>query len=149
MNIPGLRSPYDRTGGLFYFARMLDKIRLHHAGRLPEDYRPNLGRGFDGRMLEFLGVDYESLRERTLAGGSDEEVLDWCRRRGNARTAEEILIFNAFLRKFGWNDEATPTLRRRLAEGGFSSRHDIQTIFDYIDLDEGRDPALRRSNPWE
>ena len=29
------RSAYDRVGGLVYFARMLDKIRLFAAGKLP------------------------------------------------------------------------------------------------------------------
>ena len=47
-------------------------------------------------------------------------------------------MWNEFMCKFGWNDEATPTLQRRLAEGGFTNRPDIQTIFDYIDLDEER-----------
>ncbi len=37
--VPGLRSCYARVGRLVYFGRMLDKIRLHAAGRLPADYR--------------------------------------------------------------------------------------------------------------
>jgi len=149
MNVPGLRSPFHKTGGLFYFGRMLDKIRLHAKGELPADYQPNLGKGFDARCLAFLGIDYAALRDRVLAGGSDEEILEWCRANGTPRSAEDVALLNAFLRKFGWNDEASATLKRRLAEGGFTHRHDIQTIFDYIDLDEGRDPANRTSNPWE
>ena len=35
--IEGLRSPYDKTiGGLHHLGRMCDKIRLRHAGKLPE-----------------------------------------------------------------------------------------------------------------
>jgi len=34
-HVPGLRSPYVKVGRLVYFGRMLDKIRLHAAGRLP------------------------------------------------------------------------------------------------------------------
>ena len=34
-HIPGLRSPYDTVGGIVQFGRMLDKIRLHAAGKLP------------------------------------------------------------------------------------------------------------------
>ncbi len=33
-SVPGLRSPYAKVGRLVYFGRMLDKIRLHAAGRL-------------------------------------------------------------------------------------------------------------------
>jgi len=72
------RSAYDRVGGLVYFARMLDKIRLHAAGRLPEAYHKNLGIGFDGRSVRFLHVDYPALRDRVLLGGTDEEILQWC-----------------------------------------------------------------------
>ena len=35
------RSPYDMVGGVIYFARMLDKIRLHASGLLPEAYHTN------------------------------------------------------------------------------------------------------------
>ena len=30
----GLRSPYEKVGGLFYFGRMVDKIRNHAKGEL-------------------------------------------------------------------------------------------------------------------
>ena len=33
------RSPYDAVKGLAYFPRMLDKIRINAAGRLPEPIR--------------------------------------------------------------------------------------------------------------
>ena len=48
-----LRSPSEKVGGLFYFGRMLDKIRLHAEEQLPHDYHANLGRGFDRKMHEF------------------------------------------------------------------------------------------------
>ena len=54
-NIP--RSPYDLTGGLVYFARMLHKIRLHNAKQLPTDYHEHLGKGMDGRCCRFLGIE--------------------------------------------------------------------------------------------
>ena len=75
--MPYPRSAYDRTKGLVYFARMLDKIRLQAKGELREDYFENLGGGFDGRCCRLLGISYDVLKERVLAGGTDEEVLDW------------------------------------------------------------------------
>ena len=42
------------------------------------------------------------------------------------------------MRKRGWNDVASERLQQRKAEGGFSSREEIQTMFDYIDADEER-----------
>jgi hypothetical protein len=38
MKVPGLRSSFEKVGGIVYFGRMLDKIRLHAAGRLPDGY---------------------------------------------------------------------------------------------------------------
>jgi hypothetical protein len=39
------RSPFDQVGGLVYFARMLDKIRLSARGQLRQDFQKNLGMG--------------------------------------------------------------------------------------------------------
>lgn len=145
MKVENLRSPSAKVGGIFYFGRMLDKIRLHAAGKLPEDYQPNLGGGFDGRCVNFVHVGYPALVERVKQGGSDEEILEWCFAQGRKPSEEEIEIWNEFMRKRGWNDEATPTLQRRLREGNFEDRTDIQTFFEYIDLDEGRDPRETRA----
>ena len=41
--IPGLRSCYAKVGRFIYFGRMLDKIRLHAAGKLPPEYVEKLG----------------------------------------------------------------------------------------------------------
>jgi len=49
------RSPSEKVGGLFYFGRMLDKIRLHAKGELPLDYHANLGKGFDENVRTFSG----------------------------------------------------------------------------------------------
>lgn len=143
MQVPALRSPHVKTSGLVYFARMLDKIRLHAAGQLPADYIPNLGGGFDGSCCHFLWIDYPALVERVKAGGTDEEILAWAHLQGRKPSDEELLVWTEFMRKRGWNDEASDRLRQRKAESGFSDRDDIQTFFDYIDLDEGRDPRAR------
>ena len=138
MKVENLRSPRGRTRGLVYFGRMLDKIRLHAAGRLPAEYHDNLGGGFDEFCCKFLGIDYAALVDRTKAGGTDEEILDWCFAHGQPHDAHEISIWNAFMTKRGWNDEAAERLAMRKREAGWSRRDDIQTFFDFIDADEGR-----------
>jgi gluconokinase len=47
--------------------------------------------------------------------------------------------------KRGWRDEARERLQMRIREGGFEGRTDIETFFDFIDADEGRDPAEGRA----
>ena len=117
-----LRSPAKRVSGIVYFGRMLDKIRVHAKGELPAEYQPNLGKGFDGRCIALLGVNYNHLIGRVKEGGSDEEILDWCFEKGRKPSNEEIEVWNDFMRKRGWNDEAAETLARRKKESSFSDR---------------------------
>lgn len=140
MHVPGLRSCYDQVGGIYYIGRMFDKIRLHAAGKLPEGYHANLGKGFDARTLTFLDLDYPSLVERAKEGGTDDELLEWCFQRGRHPTDVEINVWNEFMRKRGWNDDGSATVLQRLKEIGREDRTDIQTSFDFIELDEERDP---------
>ena len=77
---------------------------------------------------------------RVKQGGTDEEILEWAFGQGRKPSEEEIEVWNEFMRKRGWKDEASERLQQRKAESGFPGRADIETFFDYIDLDEGRDP---------
>jgi gluconokinase len=131
-------SAYQQTLGMVYFARMLDKIRKFARGELHPDFHKNLGNGFDGRCTGFLRVKYEGLKPRTLEGGSDEEILRWCFQNGRELNADDIYIWNEFLRKRGWNDEASASLAERKAESGLSDRNEIQTMLEYFEFDEGR-----------
>ena len=130
---------------------MLDKIRLHAAGKLPPEFVANLGDAkpgmFDTRCCSFLRVPFADIQARALAGGLDEAaLLAWCHERGGARTDEECLVWNHFMMKRGWRDDANPRLRQRIAEGGYESLP-IQAMFDYIDFDEGRDPVAAQA--WQ
>ena len=132
------RSPKDPVGGIVYFGRMVDKIRLMAAGELHPDLQENLGTGFDQRTVNFLGLDYPSLKNRVLEGGSDDEVLEWCFQKGTQPTDEQIQVWNAYMFKRGWRDDLSDRLASRKKEGGLENRDDIQTMFNYIDADEGR-----------
>jgi hypothetical protein len=133
-----LRSPNEKVGGLFYFGRMLDKIRLHARDELPPDYHENLGRGFDEKCVTFLRIDYDQLAQRLKQGGSDEEILQWCFDNGRRPSEDDIYVWNEFMRKRGWNDEVSEIVERRKADAGMADRSDIQTSFQFIDADEGR-----------
>lgn len=132
------RSPHEKVGGIVYFGRMLDKIRLKAAGELHPDLHQNVGFGFDKRCADFLQVSYPQLAQRVLEGLDDDAALEWSFAAGRKPTEDEIFIWNEFMRKRGWNDEATENLARRKKESGLADRDDIQTTFDYIDADEGR-----------
>ena len=119
---------------------MLDKIRLHSKGELPADYHANLGKGFDEKCVRLLRVNYDQLVERVKKGGTDEEILQWCFSVGRRPSDDDLYVWNEFMRKRGWNDEVSETLKRRKSEAGMTDRIDIQTAFQFIDADEGRLP---------
>ena len=135
------RSPYDKEGGVVYFTRMLDKIRLKEKGELPEEYFPALVRGFNAGCCQFLKVEYEALVERVKEGLSDSEVLQWCYETGGSKSDFEIQLWNHFAIKKGWRDEDPGTYERIKAHkeaSGLADRDDILTAYDYLEVDEGR-----------
>ncbi|MEO8615963.1 MAG: DUF5069 domain-containing protein [Luteolibacter sp.] len=137
--ISGLRSPYEQVGGIVLFGRVLDKIRLHAQGKLPEDWvaAKGLDRGFDGRCVRFLHIDYAELEAEILKGGTDEEILNWAFANGRKPSDEETEVWNGFMMKYGWRDAANERLLFRLAEAGLPADA-VKAMFDFIDLDEGR-----------
>ena len=136
------RSPRDTVGGIVVLGRILDKIRYFaREGKLPEGY--HLGylagnRTFDERVCKFLGVDFNALTKRTLEGGTDEEIFEWCCQTGKRPSPEQIEIWNGFMSKRGWNDTASAGLQRNKEEAGFGDRADIVVFFDLMDVEEGR-----------
>ncbi len=138
-------SDYKETKHLIYFARMLDKIRLKADRRLPEDYLTGVEDPtfFDARCTRFLGIDYEEVASRALEGGSDEEILEWCFKRGRRPSEEEIEIWNAFIAKRGWRDAGSADLQAAKERAGWGDRHEIQTWVDLHDVEEGRRPEGR------
>lgn len=134
------KSPKERAGGMSYFPRMVDKIRLSAKGELSEEYHANMGipRSADGMCLNFLRVKYDELHERVLQGGSDEEILEWCYEKGRRLNAGDLVVWNEFMTKFGWNDFRTPALEKMKRELGLADRKDIQTIGDLMDFEEKR-----------
>ena len=141
-------SPYQSIQGLVYFPRMLSKIRLKAAGTLPTAYEEYLGSNFDGRCLNLLGVSYADVQARVAAGDNDEAILDWCLQNGRKPTAEDIETWSGFMIKRGWRDDASERVAFRLTEAGMEDRdNEVATMFDFIDIDEGRTPPDFRK--WE
>lgn len=140
--IPGLRSPFDQVGGIVYFGRMLDKMRLATAGKLPEAWQAPRGQqmknSFDDRCCRFLKIEYAALEAETLMSNkTDEQLLEWAFQHGRRPSDQEIEVWNGFMTKRGWRDAGTQRLNERLAEIGLPPGA-VPTMFEFIDLDEGR-----------
>lgn len=138
-------SDHVKTRGLVYFARMVDKIRLHAAGKLPADYVSHLGAttdntSFDARCCRYLDIDYEVLKTRTLQGGTAEEIYDDLMRGRKPLNDEQILVWNLFLLKRGWRDSGSPGVIEGKQAAGLAHRDDIHGYVDLHDVEEGREP---------
>lgn len=135
------KSAYERIGGVVWIPRMLEKIRMNARNELPEDFLAYLGKGFDGRCVSFLGIEYEKLVTRTLAGGTDEEIFEWISSQGRQLSSDGILIWNDFMSKRGWRDsDDDGDFEAYKSRYGLGHRSDILTYFDFYEVDEGRKP---------
>lgn len=126
--------------GWAYLPRLVDKIRLHLAGRLHPDYQGNfLHKGFDKLWFERAGVSPETLVDVVRRSVTDGEVCDWVganvRKTDGEKAAHRDDLFNH-------GRDGDPALRERLEmrkqQSGLGHRTDIQAFVDYIDADERR-----------
>jgi len=133
------KSAYERLGNIVWIPRMLEKIRMHARGELPADYLPYLGKGFDGRCVDFLNINYDTLVERVKQGGSDEEILQWVFAKGRRPSENEIVMWNDYMSKRGWRDSDNDGsgFEEYKQQYGQGHRSDILTYFDFYEVDEG------------
>lgn len=140
--VENFRSPYDKTvGGLHHLGRMLDKIRLRQAGRLPEDYHRNYGLsvGLDGQLCGFLNVRFADVEAKVAEGLFDADIAEWIFRTGLRPNRMQAQVWNECSRKFGWNDRISAYLQKIKLEAGLTD-HPACTSFDLIELGEERTP---------
>lgn len=132
------RCPYDKIGGLVFLGRTIDKIRLKAAGKLRPDFFELMGDGYDARIMKYLNLDYSKFAEFVLSGASDEECWQYCVKNGRKLSDVDVLIWNDFAAKRGWRDGASELLEKFKAKSGLAGRGDLQTFFEYWEVDEGR-----------
>ncbi len=139
-----LRSPRETLGGYVILSRLIDKVRLHAQGSLPEDYVGQLlmpAPALDGRFLAFTGLDADRLKDAILSARTDDAVLAWVERHAHPHSdsekrawAQEIDAYRPSPDRVQFRRERYPEVAARVDVGAIS-------VFDLIDLDEGR---LRR-----
>ena len=133
------RSPRETMCGWMHLPRYIDKIRLHLAGRLPADYQPNLGKGFDGSWLKAAGLTHEQMVEVVRGTITDGEVADWVRANVRRTDAEQRAHAEGMLNYPKPDDAALQDrLRQRKEAAGLGGREDIRNFVDFIDADEKR-----------
>jgi hypothetical protein len=125
--------------GWMHLPRFIDKVRLHLAGKLHEDYQPNFCKGFDGTWLEMAGVDAQQFIEVVKRSVTDGEICDWVlknvKKDESVKEAHRQRMLN-YPRKD--DPEMQARLKMRKEQAGLAHRNEIQTFVDFIDADEKR-----------
>jgi hypothetical protein len=133
------RSPREIMDGWTYLPRYIDKIRLHLAGKLHDDYQENLGKGFDGFWLKAAGLTHEQFVEVVRKTITDGEVCDWVRQNVKRTPAEKAAHWQDVLSRPLASDEAAcARFKMRKEQSGMAHRDEIRNFVDYIDADEQR-----------
>ena len=132
------RSPYEVMDGWVHLPRLVDKIRLHESGQLPDDYQPNyLHKGFDLAWCKASGVEPDTLVDVVYNSITEGQVSDWVKANVNASDEAKAALRDNLL-SYGTEGALLELLIKRKAESGLQERDDIRCMFDYIDADEGR-----------
>lgn len=137
------RSPKLLLGGIAHLGRLIDKIRLRHAGQI-QDYN-YLNAGFDKYLLELLGLPGEDVERQVLQGGTDEDIVQWAKSHARPLSDEDIRQWNDRIFTGGPKDDAArrrfnDRLRDIAAKRGVTVDvlPPVTTWADVIELDEGR-----------
>jgi hypothetical protein len=133
------RSPRETMCGWMHLPRFIDKIRLHLAGKLHEDYQPNFCKGFDGTWLEMSGVNAQQFIDVVKNSLTDGQVCDWVlknvKKDDSVKAAHRERMLNYPKRD---DAEMQARLKMRKDQAGVAHRDDIQCFMDVIDVDEKR-----------
>jgi len=122
-----------------HLPRLIDKVRLHLAGKLHADYQPNLGKGFDGKWLDAAGLTFDQFVAVVKDSITDGEVADWVLHHVKKTDAEKRAHAEQMIDYPAADDVAGQArLRLRKDQRGFADRDDIRTFIDFIDADENR-----------
>lgn len=139
-----LRSPRERLGGYVILPRLIDKVRLHAQGLLPEPYVPFLlrpGLSLDGRFLAFTGLQPEALRQAVLSNDDDEAILAWVTATALLHTSQEIEAWSDGLVRLQPDRALARLLGRLSPELAKQVEFTQHPLFDLIDMDERRRPV--------
>lgn len=138
-----LRSPRVRLGGYVILPRLIDKVRLHAEGLLPESYVPFLlrpGLPLDGRFLAFTGIQPEALRQAVCSIDDDEAILVWVTEAAPPHDPQEIEAWSDGLERLRPDRALARFLTRLSPELATQVEFTQHPLFDLIDMDERRRP---------
>ena len=130
------RSPYDRLGNISFLPRTIDKMRAEIAGTLGAY---NASGGYSTQLYDLFGVTAEEFKDIVQNNETDEQVLKVLLDR-RPLSEQEIEEWNQRSETRTPTDDAGWERHwKMLADAGYGDRKDVRTMFDRLDLDDGRE----------
>ena len=139
------RSPYDDLGGITFLPRSIDKMRAFIASTAGAY---NAKTGYSTSLFELLGVSADELEQIVRENPTDEAVLAALRAR-KPLSESEITDWNRrSINRTPTDDAGWARHWKQLEDAGYGDRKDVRTMYDRLDLDDGREvPPGGRPHP--
>ena len=128
------RSARTRLGGYALLPRMLDKGRAMVAGK---NGSYHYACPLDQRVLGFLGIDADALRQQLADEKGDGEILEWIKANQKHQHADwEVALWSRAEDERAPSDVEMRTSFTKLHQEAAPNRTDITTWADLLDLDD-------------
>lgn len=122
---------------------MIDKCRATIAGTQGEYNYPC---PLDKQLLGFTGLTVEQFTE-AVRDNTDEEIVRWFSSKATPHTSQEIESWNDGLLSSGPDTKEQWDYYKKCVSAAGSSRTDLTTWVDMLDLDEKRPVPKRTASP--
>ena len=128
------RSPRAKMAGLVHLGRMIDKARAYRKNKMGDYIYPC---SFDKVILNFMSIDSETFANKVV-DCEDDEIDAWSQEiLKNKKTEELDFINNQILERRPDSEDKLKSFYETLNKLD-SSREDINTWVELMDLEEGR-----------
>ena len=129
------RSPYDELGGISFLPRSVDKMRAHIKGT---HGAYNAKTGYSTQLFDLFGVTPDEFEQIVRDNPSDEGVLQALMAKKHL-TQQDIDAWNKrSINREPADEAAWQRHWKQLEDAGYGHRRDVRTMYDRLDLDDGR-----------
>ena len=130
------RSPKQKMVGLVHLGRMIDKARAYKEKRLADYIYPC---PLDNIILNFLCIEADTFANITVEK-KEEEISNWVKGLIKSKTTNDLVLINKIILEKKPDSEDRLQYYNKTRDKIDSSRSDVTTWADLMDLEEGRFP---------
>ena len=130
------RSPKQKMAGIVHLGRMIDKGRAYKEKKLADYIYPC---PLDKIILDFFCIEADTFADMTIEK-KDEEISNWAKELIKSKSPNELDLINKIILEKKPDSEDRLKYYNKIRDKIDSSRSDLTTWVDLLDLEEGRFP---------